>query len=53
MKNLRNPQLEHGEVRIENIKLNHKSRDDIPALLIRLQYLYSQGECLYLGGNNF
>ena len=42
MRNLRNPQLELGEVRIEDIKLNHKSRDDIPTLLIGLQYLYSQ-----------
>ena len=42
MRNLRNPQLERGEVRIEDIKLNHKSWDDIPALLIGLQYLYSQ-----------
>ena len=42
MRNLRNPQLERGEVRIEDIKLNHKSRDDMPALLIELKYLYSQ-----------
>ena len=42
MRNLRNPQLERGEVRIEDIKLNHKSRDDMPALLTGLQYLYSQ-----------
>ena len=33
MRNLRNPQLERGEVRIEDIKLNHKSRDDMPVLL--------------------
>ena len=42
MKNPRNPQRELGEVRIEDIKLDHKSRDDTPALLIGLQYLYSQ-----------
>ena len=42
MRNLRNPQLERGEVRIEDIKLNHKSRDDMPVLLGGLQYLYSQ-----------
>ena len=42
MRNLRNPQLECGEVRIEDIELDIKSRDDIPALLIGLQYLYSQ-----------
>ena len=42
MRNLRNPQLERGEIRIEDIKLNHKSRDDMPVLLGGLQYLYSQ-----------
>ena len=42
MRNLRNPQLERGEVRIEDIKLDHKCRDDMPTLLGRLQYLYSQ-----------
>ena len=38
----RNPQLKLGEVRIEDIDLDRKSRADIPALLIGLQYLYSQ-----------
>ena len=42
MRNLRNPQLERSEVRIEDIKLNHKSRDYMSALLSGLQYLYSQ-----------
>ena len=42
MRNLRNPQLERGEVRIEDIKLNHNCRDDMPTLLSGLQYLYSQ-----------
>ena len=42
MRNLRNPQLERGEVRIEDIELDIKCRDDVPALLIGLQYLYSQ-----------
>ena len=42
MRKLRNRQLERGEIRIEDIKLNFKSRDDVPALLIGLQYLYSQ-----------
>ena len=41
MRNLRNPQLERGEVRIEDIKLDHKCRDDMPALLIGLRHLYS------------
>ena len=40
MRNLRNPQLERGEVRIEDIELDIKSRDDIPVLLIGLQHLY-------------
>ena len=42
MRNLRNPRLERGEVRIEDIELDIKSRDDIPALLFGFQYLYSQ-----------
>ena len=42
MRNLRNPKLERGEVRIEDIELDIKCRDDIPAILIGLQYLYSQ-----------
>ena len=42
MINLRNPQLERGEVRIEDIELGTKSRDDILALLTGLQYLHSQ-----------
>ena len=42
MRKLRNPQLERGEVRIEDIELDLKSRDDTLALLIGLQYLYSQ-----------
>ena len=40
MRNLRNPKLVRGEVRIEDIELDIKSRDDIPT--IGLQYLYSQ-----------
>ena len=42
MRSLRNPRLERGEVRIEDIELDIKSRDDIPSLLFGLQYLYSQ-----------
>ena len=42
MRNLRNPQLERGDVHIEDIKLNHKCRGDMSALLTGLQYLYSQ-----------
>ena len=42
MRNLRNPQLERGEVRIEVIELDLKCKDDTLALLSGLQYLYSQ-----------
>ena len=42
MRNLRNPQLERGEVRIEDIELDHKCRADFSAILIGIQYLYSQ-----------
>ena len=42
MRNRRNPLLRRGEVCIEDIELDLKSRDDIPALLIGLRYLYSQ-----------
>ena len=42
MRNLRNPQPKIGEVHIEDIELDLKSCDDISALLIGLQYFYSQ-----------
>ena len=41
MRNVINLQPELGEIGIENIDLDFKSRDDIPALLIGLQHLYS------------
>ena len=41
MRQVRNPQMTLGEVGIEDIRLDLKSRDDIPALLLGLQYLYS------------
>ena len=41
MRQTRKPQLALGEARIEDIKLDRKSRDDIPAVLLGLQYLYS------------
>ena len=41
MRQTRTPQLALGEARIEDIKLDHKSRDDIPAVLLGLQHLYS------------
>ena len=40
MRQVRNPQMGLGEVRIEDIELDLKSRDDIPALLLGLQHLY-------------
>ena len=42
MRNLRNPQLERGEGCIEDVELELKSRDDVPALLVGPQHLYSQ-----------
>ena len=44
MRQTRKPQLALGEARIEDIKLDHKSRDDIPAVLLGLQHLYSNEE---------
>ena len=41
MRQVRNPQMKLGEVRIEDIELDLKSRDDIPALLLGLQHLYA------------
>ncbi|MCY4274911.1 MAG: hypothetical protein OXE41_05900 [Gammaproteobacteria bacterium] len=40
MRTVQHTQMEIGEVRIEDIALNPKSRDDIPALLMGLQHLY-------------
>ena len=36
MRQVRNPQMELGEVHIENFELDLKSRDDIPALPLGL-----------------
>ncbi len=44
MRQVRNPQMELGEVRIEEIELDRKSRDDFPALLLGLQYLHADKE---------
>ena len=44
MRHVRNPQIELGEIRIEDIRINLKSRDDIPALLLGLQHLYADEE---------
>lgn len=35
-----NPQLQFGQVPIENIRIDIKSRDDIPQLLLGLQHIY-------------
>ncbi len=35
-----NPQLQFGQVPIENIRIDLKSRDDIPQLLLGLQHIY-------------
>ena len=43
MRQVRNPQMKLGEVRIEDIELDLRSRDDIPALLLGLQHLYADG----------
>ena len=42
MRSIRNPRLERGEVRIKDIALDHKCRDDLIAILIGIQYLYLQ-----------
>ena len=44
MRQVINPQMELGAVRIESIKLNPKSRDDISAVLRGLQHLYADKE---------
>lgn len=42
MRKTYNPQLQIGQIAIENIQINIKSRDDIPQLLLGLQYIHSQ-----------
>ena len=42
MRNPRSSQRELGEVRIKDIELDIKSRDEILVLLIGLRFLYSQ-----------
>ena len=41
MRQVQDPQLKLGSVGIEEIRLNPKSRDDIPAILLGLQHLYA------------
>ena len=42
MRSIRNPRLERGEVRIEDIALDHKCRDDLIVILIGIKCLYLQ-----------
>ena len=44
MRTVKNPQLQLGGTPIENIKIDLKSRDDIPPLLLGLQYIYTHVE---------
>ena len=44
MRHARNPQMELGEIGIEDIWIDLKSRDDISALLLGLQHLYADEE---------
>ena len=41
MRSISNPQLQLGELDIADIKIDMRSRDDIPQLLQGLQYLYT------------
>jgi len=41
MRLVQNPQMEFGELNIADIRINSKSRDDIPKLLMGLQYIYT------------
>ena len=41
MRQVQEPQLTLGSVGIEEIRLDPKSRDDIPAILLDLQHLYA------------
>lgn len=44
MRQVKNPQLKLGELAIANIKVDLKSRDDIPPLILGLQYIYTNLE---------
>lgn len=44
MRTVKNPQLQLGGTTIEKIKINLKSRDDIPPLLLGLQHVYTNIE---------
>jgi len=44
MRKVKNPQLQFGQSPISEIKIDLKSRDDIPPLLLGLQYIYTTPE---------
>ena len=44
MRQVMNPQFKLGEIPIADIKIDLKSRDDIPPLLLGLQYIYTNLE---------
>ena len=44
MRNIQNPQPELGSLNIANIEIDIKSRDDIPAILLGLQFIYTTPE---------
>ncbi len=46
MRQILNPQLKLGEKDISQIKINTKSRDDIPQILLGLQHLYKEKETI-------
>jgi len=46
MRHMKNPQLHFGEVNIADIKIDARSRDDVPAILKGLQYIYTDGEVI-------
>ena len=41
MRTVHNPQISFGQIPIGDIKLDPKSRDDIPAILVGLQHIYT------------
>ncbi len=41
MRQSKNPQMQIGEIPVSKIKINLKSRDDIPPLLLGLQHIYT------------
>ncbi len=44
MRQVTNPQYKLGEIPVHKIKINLKSRDDIPSLLLGLQHIYTTPE---------